>query len=114
MISAGRPDSAGGGGVVAEIFRDHSQSARFSGGGGGGGSSRIFSESQSAVFGGGRTFFGTRRSSSLKCDSFGTFFGDIFARPGHSQKFIAQKKHLQEVWGGGHGPPGPPPGYATV
>ena len=33
MISAGRPDSVGGGGVVAEIFRDRHKPARFSGGG---------------------------------------------------------------------------------
>ena len=43
MISAGRPDSVGGG-VVAEIFRDRHKPARFSGGGGG--SSRNFSGSQ--------------------------------------------------------------------
>ena len=42
MISAGRPDSVGGG-VVAEIFRDRHKPARFSGGGG---SSRNFSGSQ--------------------------------------------------------------------
>ena len=34
MISAGRPDSVGGG-VVAEIFRDPHKPARFSGEGGG-------------------------------------------------------------------------------
>ena len=34
MISAGRPDSVGRGGVVAEIFRDPHKPARFSGGGG--------------------------------------------------------------------------------
>ena len=32
MISAGRPDSVGGG-VVAEIFRDRHKPGRFSGGG---------------------------------------------------------------------------------
>ena len=42
MISAGRPDSVGGG-VVPEIFRDRHKPARFSGGGG---SSRNFSGSQ--------------------------------------------------------------------
>ena len=65
MISGGRPDSvggggvvaeifrdrrkprrfSGGGGVVAEIFRDRRKPRRFSGGGGGGGSSRNFSAS---------------------------------------------------------------------
>ena len=34
MISGGRPDSVGGGGVVAEIFRDRRKPGRFSGGGG--------------------------------------------------------------------------------
>ena len=34
MISGGRPDSVGGGGVVAEIFRDRRKPVRFSGGGG--------------------------------------------------------------------------------
>ena len=34
MISAGRPDSVGGG-VVPEIFRDRHKPDRFSGGGGG-------------------------------------------------------------------------------
>ena len=39
MISGGRPDSVGGGGLVAEIFRDRRRPGRFSGGGG---SSRNF------------------------------------------------------------------------
>ena len=42
MISRRRPDSAGGGGVVAENFRDHQKPSRFSGGGGGGVVAEIF------------------------------------------------------------------------
>ena len=69
MISAGRPDSVGGGGVVAEIFRDPHKPARFSGeggvvaeifrdphkparfSGGGGGGSRNFSGSPITIRG---------------------------------------------------------------
>ena len=37
-----RRDSVGGGGLVADIFRDLKKPMRFSGGGGGGGGSRNF------------------------------------------------------------------------
>ena len=74
-----------GGGVVAGIFRDHNK----------GQFSRI------------------RRSGSLKSPSFAKFFGR-FPRTWTFSEIYCRKKPFTESLGGGHGPPGPPPGYATV
>ena len=94
MISAGRPDSVGGG-VVPEIFRDRHKPARFSGGGGGV-VAEIFRDHNK-----GQNFFsGNSRSGSLKSPSFGNIFFYISPKSGNFPKFIAEKKHLPKVWGG--------------
>ena len=57
---------------------------------------------------------GNRRSRSLKSPSFGnivfTFSPDLDIFRNSLQK----KTFTQSLGGGGHGPPGPPPGYATA
>ena len=80
VISGGRPDSVGGGGVVAENFRDRRKPGRFSRGGG---SSRNFSASPITIsqpHSVGGIFLGNRRSRSIKLPQFREFF---FTFPGH-------------------------------
>ena len=49
-------------------------------------------------------FFGNRRSRSIKLPQFREIFWDISGSPRDYPEFIAEKKHLPKVWGGGHGP----------
>ena len=113
MISAGRPDSVGGG-VVAEIFRDPHKPTRFSGGGG---SRRNFSALQSGTI----IFLpGNSMSRSLKSPSFGNI---IFTFPPDFDLFrnSLQKKKIYWIFSevhcrkntftkslGGPWPPWPP------
>ena len=140
MISAGRPDSVGGG--VAEIFRDPHKPARFSGGGvvaeifrdphkparfsGGGVVAEIFRDPRLQS---GAKFFcpGNRRTRSLKSPSFGnivfTFPPDFYLFRNSLQKkniywifseIHCRKKTFTKSLGGAMAPLAPPPGYATV
>ena len=91
MISAGRPDSVGGG-VVAEMFRDRHKPARLSGGGGV--VAEIFRDHNK-----GQNFFsGNRRSGSLKSPSFGNIFLH-FPRIWKFSEIHCRKKNLPKVWG---------------
>ena len=92
MISAGRPDSVGGG-VVAEIFRDRHKPARLSGGGGV--VAEIFRDHNK-----GQNFFsGNRRSGSLKSPSFGNIFLH-FPRIWKFSEIHCRKKKFTESLGG--------------
>ena len=83
----------GGGGVVAGIFRDRHQPATFSGGGGGV-VADIFRDRITQI--------------TFVREIFWTFSPYL-----HIFRNLLQKKNIYRKFGGGHGPPGPPPGYAT-
>ena len=91
----------GGGGVVAEIFRDRHKPARFSGGGV---VAEIFRDHNK-----GQNFFsGNRRSGSLKSPSFGNIFF-TFTPDLEIFRNSFQKKNIYQKFGGGPWPPWPPP-----
>ena len=118
-----------GGGVVAEIFRDPHKPARFSGGGVVAEIFRYYNQGQQ-FFGpvtGGHDHSNHLHSGTL-CLHFPQIFifSEIHCRKKtftrYFTEFIAEKKHLLHIFrnslqkkniyqkfGGGHGPPGPPP-----
>ena len=99
------------------MFRDLRKQSRFAGGGGGGGGSDII------------LFFPVGAGQDRENYLHSRRFFDISGRLGDHPPFLVThrsthsknvttsihciKKHLPKVWGGGHGPRGPP-GYATV
>ena len=110
---------SGGGGVVAEIFRDLNYRVGFSGGGGGV-VADIFPVNGSITFPRFLDIVGTfsghlriiRRLWTLA--GIQAHFPCLLTHSSHVTTSIhSGKKNLPKVWGG-HGPPGPPPGYATA
>ena len=94
--SADQIQDSVGGGVVAGIFRDLPHSVW------GGVVPYIFTLTT-----------GADQSIFINCVNYGTFFYN-YGQPQRNNINSLQKKKNYKKFGEGHGPPGPPPGYATV
>ena len=96
VISGSRPDSVGGGGVVADIFRDPRDLPDSVGGGGSG-----------------RNFPGNYGSRSIKFPQLRDIFFTFPGRLNVTASIHCTKKNISQKFGGAVAPLAPP-GYATA